>query len=438
MIIQKIKSILFIVIFLFFSNVNLSFAGTDGIDLNLQVGSCNNNGICESGSEDMFTCPLDCTPVIPPSGGSSGSIVTGNIFENLTVLVSYNSATIKWKSVMPTMSNLKWGTTEDYKDGVIKNINYLVDHKVELTNLKDGTLYYFSIQTENLLGKTNSIENQIFRTLTFPDLIPPSNPTSVKAESNIQSITVSWENPKEEDFDYIRVLRNEDRFYSNPSVGRLVYEGNGKYFTDSNVVEDVKYFYSLFSRDRAGNYSSGAIISEVFNPTGKDYWGIEFPLEEDPENLANIYIVTQGTRSYDFKVDNLISLSGDNLINIKTDYTPKTKNDDTWLVIKDDSGAIVGQYFFSRLKNKNGFIDINIPFFEKEGLYSLTINRYHNGVIKVINRGVFDINKTNVGVTKGYYVRIIGIAIVSALIILLLLRFSLIISRKLIKKYNNI
>jgi len=224
----------FILLVGFFS---LNIQSAKGIDVNLNVGGCNNNGICEKGEEDIFSCPADCTPN-PPSGGY---II--NFFNDLTIKPSYTSVIIEWKSTVPTMSNLKWGTNPDYKDGVISNINFLLDHKVEITNLIPGTTYYFSIQAESNLGKINSLNNQFFTTLISPEVTPPSNPTNVRATSSSAGITISWENPTDKDFDYIRVMRNDERFYANPLIGKLVYEGKGRYFTDSNVIEGHKYFY---------------------------------------------------------------------------------------------------------------------------------------------------------------------------------------------------
>ena len=433
----KSKNILFfLVIFFFFVNSFLLNASSGGLNVNLDVGGCNNNGICEAGQEDFFSCPADCTPiVVPPSHGSggSGSLAMDNVFNNLTVEVSYNSAIIRWKSVIPTMSNIKWGTNPDYKDGVVKNINFLLDHKVELTGLKDGTLYYFNIQAENLLGKTNSLENQVFRTLSLLDNTPPSNPTNVKGFSNALGITISWTNPKETDFDYIRVMRNTDRYYSSPFVGYLVYEGNGTYFTDSKVVEGVRYYYTLFARDRAGNYSSGALISIVQNGTGKDTWGTDLTPIEKVEPVSATYLVSQDSSVYDFKMGSIFSLSGDQPIEIRTNYSPKNIGDDMWLDIRDSDKSIVGQYFFFRTKDKDGFTKVIIPFFDEKGKYSITIHRYSGGVSQIVNQGVFQISKVaqDNGLSFSWYL------LWFILLILLIFIIFLFISYKIYKRFKK-
>jgi len=439
----KFVKIIFIATFIFIHSSILSYAGSDGLDVNLQVGSCNNNNICEVGSEDFFNCPLDCTPVVVPpvSGGSSGGgLVMDNVFNNLRVEVSYNSATIKWNSVIPTMSNLKWGTNPDYKDGVLRNINFLLDHKVELTNLKDGTVYYFSIEAENLLGKTNTLENQVFRTLSLLDTTPPSNPTNVKATSNMTGITITWDNPKDYDFDYIRVMKNTERFYGSPFIGYLVYEGKGTYTNDDDVVAGKKYYYTLFSRDRAGNYSSGALVSIIHNPTGKDTWGEVLTPAIEIEPLADKYIVTQGSSDYDFKIGSIFKLSGDAPITIKTNYSSKMKNDDMWVEIKNSDRRIIWQYFFSRVKDKDGFIDVTIPSFDSGGYYSITIYKYSsslaNSVARIMNQGAFQITKVGEGPVYQYSWYILwGLFLI--LLILLLLWLLYRIFRKMYERFKK-
>lgn len=432
----------FFAIFFFLASFSISNASSNGIDVILQVGtSCNNNGMCEaSNGEDIFSCPADCTPPIPPGGGGGGGggSSIGNYFVNLTVEVSYNSVIIKWKSTVPTISNFKWGTNPDYRDGSLQNINFLLDHRVELNNLKDGTIYYFSIQSVNYYGVSRSLESQTFKTLSLPDVTPPGNPTNVKATTDPSGITLSWDNPKDEDFDYVRIMRNDDRYYASPSLGKLIYEGNAKYFTDKNVKEGHKYFYALFSRDRAGNYSSGSLISLIHNPKGLDNWGTVIPPREEIEPIEGIFIVTQNSSTYDFLPGGVFNLSGDSPINIKTNYSSQIKNDDMWIEIRNSDGIIIGQYFFSRERDKDNFVNVIVPVFERGGYYNLMVYKYKDGVSQLVNYGSFDITKAGEKKTAGWsFLEILFLSIFILLIILILILIIILIRKKILKNLEK-
>jgi len=419
-------------------------ASASGIDINLHVGGqCNYNGMCEAGiGEDIFSCPNDCTPPEPPTpptgGGTTSGSIPGNYFKDLSVEVSFNSVVIKWKSTVPTISNLKWGTNPDYRDGSIRNINLLIDHKVELNNLKDGTVYYFSIESENLSGVSKTLDNQTFKTLSLPDTTPPGNPTNIKAVSDKNGITLSWDNPKDLDFDYVRITRNDERYYASPYLGKLIYEGSEKYFTDINVVEGHKYFYALFSRDRAGNYSSGSLINLTHNPKGLDNWGTVLTPPEQVEKIEGIFVVTQNSLSYDFYPGGVFHFSGDSEIFIKTNYLSKIINDDLWVEIRNSEGIIIGQYFFDRERDKDNFVKVVIPVFEKGDYYNLMIYRYRDGVSQLVNYGSFDVTK--VGEKKVADWSIWEILFLAAFIFLLIIIIILLITfikRKISAHFNK-
>src|SRR5690606_4479282 len=75
---------------------------------------------------------------------------------------------------------------------------------------------------------------------------------------------LTWKNPSQQ-FDYVRIVKSETFFPSNPYDGTVLYEGSAQSFFDSNVREGVRYFYTLFVR-KGNEFSSGALHSFMIHP----------------------------------------------------------------------------------------------------------------------------------------------------------------------------
>ncbi|PJC01761.1 MAG: hypothetical protein CO072_00085, partial [Candidatus Huberarchaeum crystalense] len=114
---------------------------------------------------------------------------------------------------------------------------------------------FFTIESRSASGKTNFYPPTYFFTKFLKDTTFPLSPRNLRASSDISGITITWENPPDENFSYIRMMRHEDRFKGNPFSGKLIYEGREEKFLDKNVISGKKYFYVLFAKDVLGNFS---------------------------------------------------------------------------------------------------------------------------------------------------------------------------------------
>ncbi len=200
------------------------------------------------------------TPTTVGGGGSGGggtTDVSPPQISNVKITVSNNAATITWTTDEPSSSHVAWGKNQDYRDGVSVTQKFTTNHLVEINSLQERLTYFFLITAFDPSGNQSSYSGQ-FITLSAPDTTPPANVTQLQATPREDSIVLTWKNPPDEDFAYVRVVSSTQFFPLDPYNGKVVYEGNGQQAIDP-VAGGVVYYYTVFSRDRSGNYSSGAI-----------------------------------------------------------------------------------------------------------------------------------------------------------------------------------
>jgi len=219
---------------------------------------CNNNGTCESArGETTANCPNDC-PAAGGGGAGNIDISVPNIY-NLSIFPTTYSAVIKWQTSEKTITNLFWGKTSDYKEGTIAKADYATQHSVLIENLTPNSSYHFQIKVEDASGNKTFSQDQSFKTMALPDEIPPSNVSNLEAEEGDAQLKISWQNPPDPDFEEVRIVKNNQFYPQDTNDGEIVYQGKAEHFIDEDVL-DEDYYYTIFSYDNLGNYSSGAII----------------------------------------------------------------------------------------------------------------------------------------------------------------------------------
>lgn len=262
---KRQKLIICIAVFALAVSVFPIFAVSDPINVDQQVTGeaiCNNNGICETSlGENNENCPLDCPSSFPSGGGRK--ILPPIIYNLFISKITLNSATIEWKTNEPALCQLFWGRTQEHKEGVISEIAFSLPHKTEITDLAPETTYHFKIKCQNQRGKESETVDQRFTTLAPPDITPPANVSNFEAIPGNSQITLKWKNPPDFDFKAVRIMRSEKFYPEDPGEGKLVYEGGNISFVDTGLTNGIRYYYTVFSYDFAGNFSSGAVVSAV-------------------------------------------------------------------------------------------------------------------------------------------------------------------------------
>lgn len=227
-----------------------------------------------------FAEPEPPTPTSTPGRTTGTRIVPfPEEITSLEILPERDAVTIRYTTKDYVRSVLRWGRTTSYEIGSLGEQAYSRDHVTRITGLEPGTQYAFSIEGETGLHRSGTMHAGSFTTLPAEDTFPPGNVTGLTATREGSDVVLSWQNPRDADFEKVRIVRS-DRFYPvDTQDGWVAYEGTGESVRDENVAVNGYLYYTVFAYDRLGNVSSGAVVSI--------YMGSGEPPSEEPNPNEN-------------------------------------------------------------------------------------------------------------------------------------------------------
>lgn len=184
------------------------------------------------------------------------------VISNVQVIeISKTSARIIWTTSETTSGEVNYGLTTEYGSNT-SEVGTNTDHSVVLTGLSFDTLYHFKVISVD--GALNSVSSTdaTFTTLNDP---PPANVQNLALVAGDQKNTLSWTNPADVDLAGIRVLYCPNNFPVGPldPACSILSSSIKTSFTHTSLTNGQIYYYGVFARDAAGQFSSGAIISGV-------------------------------------------------------------------------------------------------------------------------------------------------------------------------------
>lgn len=155
--------------------------------------------------------------------------------------------TLKW--INPEDEDFK--TVHVYRNGILLFSSETATSFTD-TNLKDGESYSYKITTkDDSLNESEGVQIQVKTT----DVTPPGSITQLKETHTDKQVTLTWENPEDEDFNFVDIYRD----------GRLIYTGSSTSFTDKQLLERTIYDYKIVAVDNDNNRSEGTSIKITTN-----------------------------------------------------------------------------------------------------------------------------------------------------------------------------
>ncbi len=424
------------------------------IKVDLTVLGCNNNFICEANiGETIGNCSNDCqtpTPTTTPpqssgGGGTTPPSTSGSSQITITVFstdITHNSARFNFQTNVFTSASISWGETFDFELGTQANLAASKTHEIFLSGLKPNTRYYYKITNRTENGGQHEFIQE-FTTKAIPDTTPPQNLWQINATFKTSFIELTWRNPSDVDFEKILIVRSPQFYPRDPGEGKIIYEGAGNYVRDSDFELGKTYYYTLFSIDDNGNYSSGAVIritipltpgSTPITPPEIPKGGTEY------ENIYfNDFIFNQDLKDVFVVASTTVTLEADGSFTIRIPEGKLPKTDHILLfTVKDPFKNKEYSFMLKHATSTKEYIG-SIYFESKEGNYPCTISIYDaKHQLMTIVDGILDFKASDMDQVRMIerWSKIISFCVGIALILLVLFAIFLGI-RKSIKKMSR-
>lgn len=124
------------------------------------------------------------------------------------------------------------------------------------------------------------------------DRNPPARISNIKYTAMGNEITLKWDNPSDEDFAGVRIVRNYLRVPSSITDGNIVFMGATNSYTDMNFDNTrTVVYYRFFPYDKNYNYNKDSsqqikIGKDITPPAGTKIYGVR--INEDSESPSNV------------------------------------------------------------------------------------------------------------------------------------------------------
>jgi len=280
--------------------------------------------------------------------------------------------------------------------GFVSNELFKKEHNTVITDLEPSTTYEYELVAYGHDGHKTVLKEGRFQTQNAPDTQAPTNVTNLKAVVDGSSVKLTWVNPSDPDFAYVRVVRNHLFYPTDPFDGFTSYLGAGASYVDRNALlqKDVQY-YTVFSYDTLGNISSGAVVRAI----AENYVA---PISVPSPRATSTETIDLNFKDIEFLQDktrvDASSISADLPLLIRIPYAKLPEHLKTITVTLQHPTDVDASFSFILKINKDKTCyEATIGALEASGAYPtiVSIFNYQTDVLHTID-GVLQVEKTKI------------------------------------------
>jgi hypothetical protein len=364
-----------------------------------------------SGHEGPWSATTTATTLTLPFVSENPTptpFVPGNPAEPIVSIVPADtSALVTFQTSPLVIAALFWGTTTAYASGSLDETLPVASHHFILSPLTPSTNYFLKIVFTSPDGHQTVYDGLQFRTLSQAYLTLPPNVTDFSATPQNPNILLAWKLPSDKSIVGVRIVRSTTFYPATPTDGQIIFENKDasgiSNFVDADVKAGAEYYYTIFSEDLTGNFSSGVVASARILLPGESV-ATSTPLENLPQagnvdpkilalNLADFLFIQAGNSlpvdyNPDFPDQGLVTVVGDKNLTVALTYyrVPEILKTIAVTLVASSSESFT---FILRANRDKTRYEATIGALGNPAVYKLTLN-----IIDFKNQGEKKINGT--------------------------------------------
>lgn len=199
--------------------------------------------------------PVTPPPTVPPQ------ITSVQIYD-----ITSSSARVYFTTDLPALSEVYYSTDGTTWVGPFTDHpeSYGTSHNFYLSGLSPDTFYRLKLRAVGINHDETVNLTYDFRTQPVFMSVPNVINLTVQPEGN-DGLMLQWQNPIAVNFAGVQIVRSTTGFPASPTDGTVVFRGAATQFTDKGLNNQTQYYYTVFSYDANGNFSSGAGVTYFTN-----------------------------------------------------------------------------------------------------------------------------------------------------------------------------